>query len=112
MFPDRRLPRRGAYVLPAVPPVWPGGDGGRVLRDTELVDRALGPRTRGDLGLDALLSGQGTRIYLELVYNSSQEVKDTFWSHGSPSEKPGNELDCGYAHLANGQLLWKDVVCG
>merc|ERR1712126_266285 len=40
-----------------------------------------------------------------------EEVTETFWAHGSPSNKVGNILDCGFMHLSQGKLLWQDVDC-
>jgi len=44
--------------------------------------------------------------------HSVEQVSETFWSPKSPSDKPGNHLDCGFAALSNNQLLWTDKDCG
>merc|ERR1711962_1166842 len=43
--------------------------------------------------------------------HTMEEVTETFWAYGSPSNEEGNIFDCGSIQLSQGKLLWRDVDC-
>merc|ERR1711934_592432 len=44
--------------------------------------------------------------------HSEEEVSESYWGSGSPSNMTGNSLDCGYMELRGGSLQWRDGDCG
>jgi len=72
----------------------------------ELETEFYGPR-RWWLGLSDT-GHEGTWVWT----HSYQEVSETFWGSGSPSNQVGNNLDCAIALLEDpGKLAWYDISC-
>merc|ERR1712168_494212 len=43
--------------------------------------------------------------------HSFERVEDGFWGPGSPNDKVGNNLDCGFLHHTEGQVYWLGTSC-